>query len=111
MKFDDKRIEQLLEQFGTAPIVKTFGMRLSFHNLDQIGLFGAVVDLPYNEKLNHFEGGIHGGVYCTIIDTAAWFTSAACTPLSTWVATSDLNIRFLALRMKCCSVIFVFFQS
>lgn len=65
-------------------------MRLSY-NEDG----GAIVDLPYNPNLDHALGGIHGGVYATMLDTAGWFTAAAVTDVSQWVATSDLTVHLL----------------
>ena len=64
-------------------------------NLENENELEARIDLPYNPSLDHALGGIHGGIYSTMIDNAAWFVSAAISPLSTWVATSDLSIRLL----------------
>ena len=55
----------------------------------------AVVDLPYNPNLDHGLGGIHGGVYATMLDTAGWFTSAATREVSSWMTTSEMSIHFL----------------
>jgi uncharacterized protein (TIGR00369 family) len=40
-------------------------------------------------------GGVHGGVYMTLLDTAAWFTAAAAHEESCWVATSELTVHLL----------------
>jgi uncharacterized protein (TIGR00369 family) len=86
------RIEQLQTLFRErARIARTFGMRLSFTEQGN-----AVVELPYNPALDHGLGGIHGGVYCTLLDTAGWFTAAARHDLSTWVATGELSVHLLA---------------
>ncbi|MHA1984232.1 MAG: PaaI family thioesterase [Candidatus Hodarchaeales archaeon] len=96
MNIDENRMNQLLDLFNNrAPIAKTFGMKLSFNESADKNLVQARIDLPYNKNLDHALGGIHGGVYCTMLDNAAWFTGAINSPLSTWVATSDLNIRLL----------------
>jgi uncharacterized protein (TIGR00369 family) len=88
---DSARTRELLHLFGDfAPIVRTFGMRLSYTDDDR-----AVVDLPYNPNLDHGQGGIHGGVYATLLDTAGWFTAAAAHPEGTWVATSELSLHLL----------------
>ncbi|MHA1992153.1 MAG: PaaI family thioesterase [Candidatus Hodarchaeales archaeon] len=101
MKVDENRMNQLLDLFNNrAPIAKTFGMKLSFNETDDENSVHARIDLPYNQNLDHALGGIHGGVYCTMLDNAAWFTSAVNSPLSTWVATSDLNIRLLEAVSK-----------
>ncbi len=96
MDLIQERVNQLLDLFNNrAPIAKTFGMILSYKNVDTENNLEARIDLPYNPSLDHALGGIHGGIYSTMIDNAAWFVSAAISPLSTWVATSDLSIRLL----------------
>ncbi|RLC75238.1 MAG: thioesterase [Chloroflexi bacterium] len=88
---NSERIEELLRLFNEmAPIARTFGMRLSYTDEGN-----AVVDLPYNPDLDHALGGVHGGIYATMLDTASWFTAAAAHDLSCWVATSELTIHFL----------------
>jgi uncharacterized protein (TIGR00369 family) len=87
-----QRIAELLHTFNeVAPIARTLGMRLSYNEEGQ-----AIVDLPYNPGLDHALGGIHGGVYGTMLDTAGWFTAAAAHDQSCWLATSEMSIHFLA---------------
>ena len=86
-----ERIEELLRMFNeNAPIARYFGMKLSF--TDEVS---AIIDLPYNPKLDHPFGGIHGGVYATMLDSAGWFTAAAAHDVSCWIATSELSVHFL----------------
>jgi uncharacterized protein (TIGR00369 family) len=86
-----ERIDELLHIFNhVASIARTFGMRLSFDEQGQ-----AVVDLPYNPGLDHALGGIHGGVYATMLDTAGWFTSAAAHDEQCWLATAEMSVHFL----------------
>lgn len=86
-----KRTDELVRLFrDRAPIARTFGMQLSYNKEG-----GAVVDLPYNPNLDHALGGIHGGVYATMLDTAGWFTAAATTDRSCWVATSEFTVHLL----------------
>ena len=86
-----KRIEELTQLFQErAPIARYFGMRLSYNDAG-----GAVVDLPYNPNLDHALGGVHGGVYATMLDCAGWFTAAATTDRSCWVATSEFTVHLL----------------
>ncbi|HEC23176.1 MAG TPA: PaaI family thioesterase [Chloroflexi bacterium] len=88
---NDQRIRELLDMFNRrAPIARSFGMRLSFNGEGQ-----AIIDLPYNPDLNHALEGIHGGVYMTLLDSAAWFTAAAAHEESCWLATSELTVHFL----------------
>jgi len=60
-----ERIEELLHLFHEAPIARYFGMTLSYTEEGN-----AVVDLPYNPDLDHGGGGIHGGVYAAMLDSA-----------------------------------------
>jgi uncharacterized protein (TIGR00369 family) len=83
-----KRQDELVALFARAPIKKTFGMTLHY---DEDGR--AVFDMPYNPRLDHFLGGIHGGVISTLLDNAGWFTAAALS--DNWVATAELHVRLL----------------
>lgn len=90
------RREELLRFFNEiAPIAKTFGMCLSYTEDDR-----AVVDLPYNPGLDHAMGGVHGGIYATLLDTAGWFTAAVAHGESTWIATAEMSIHFLKPSAK-----------
>ncbi|MDY7042216.1 MAG: PaaI family thioesterase [Chloroflexota bacterium] len=86
-----ERIEELLRMFNeTARIARHLGMTLSF--TDEAN---AVIDLPYNPNLDHALGGIHGGVYATMLDSAGWFAAAAAHDEPCWIATSEVSIHFL----------------
>jgi uncharacterized protein (TIGR00369 family) len=87
-----KRIEELLHMFNRlAPIARTLGMTLSYNKEGQ-----AIIDLPYNPGLDHAQGGVHGGVYATLLDSAGWFTAAAAHDVDCWLATSEMSVHFLA---------------
>lgn len=83
----------MMALFKTAPIRVTFGMELSYDDAGR-----AIFEMPYNPTLDHFMGGIHGGVIATLLDNAGWFTAAAL--YDTWVATSDLNVKLLQPAAK-----------
>jgi uncharacterized protein (TIGR00369 family) len=86
-----ERIAELHHMFNeVAPIARAFGMRLSYNKDGQ-----AIVDLPYNPDLDHALGGVHGGVYATLLDTAGWFTAAAAHDVDCWLATAEMSIHFL----------------
>ncbi|MFC2075343.1 PaaI family thioesterase [Bdellovibrionota bacterium] len=86
----ESRKQELLKLFNEiAPIAKLFGMTLSYDK------DSAVLDLPYNPNLDHALGGVHGGIYATMLDNAGWFTAAAAVKDSVWVATTELSIHFL----------------
>jgi uncharacterized protein (TIGR00369 family) len=78
---------RLTAMYEHAALGRHFGMRLHFED-DH-----AVVELPYRPHLDHALGGIHGGVFATLIDTAAWFTAAVHYP--TWIATIEFHTRLL----------------
>jgi uncharacterized protein (TIGR00369 family) len=91
-----RRMKELMVLFNyNAPIGKHFGMRLSY-KVDG----SAVIDMPYNPGLDNLIGGIHGGVYATMLDNAGWFTAAALHEIGAWVATSELSVRFLGPAVK-----------
>lgn len=73
-----------------CPIARTFGMKLSFNQAHN-----AIVSLPYNPDLDHSLGGIHGGIYATLLDTAGWFTAAIAHDIDCWVATSEMSMHLL----------------
>jgi uncharacterized protein (TIGR00369 family) len=85
------RIAELLRMFKGVPIARFFGMSLSYTDEGN-----AVVDLPYNPNLDHGLGGVHGGVYATMLDTAGWFTAAAAHDVPCWMATAEMSVHFLA---------------
>ena len=88
---NDHNLTELLRIFNEdAPLARYFGMTLSFTKDGN-----AQISLPYNPNLNHAMGGIHGGVYATMLDNAGWFTVAANLDTLCWVATSELSVRFL----------------
>jgi uncharacterized protein (TIGR00369 family) len=85
------RMDEYIRNFHEiTPIARYFGMKLSF-NHD----YSAVVELPYNPGLDHSLGGIHGGVYATLLDTAGWFTAAMAHDIDCWVATAEMSMHLL----------------
>jgi uncharacterized protein (TIGR00369 family) len=91
MGMTERRLDELRHIFNeVAPISATVGMTLSYNDDGQ-----AIVDLPYNPGLDHALGGIHGGVYATMLDTAGWFTCAAAHDVDCWLATAEMSIHFL----------------
>jgi uncharacterized protein (TIGR00369 family) len=85
-----ERIGELVYLFERAPIAHYLGMKLSF---DDQG--NAIVELPHNPNLDHPLGGVHGGVYATLLDTAGWYTAAAGHDPGSWLATAEMSIHFL----------------
>ncbi len=85
-----RRNEELKKLFNErAPIAAFFGMTLDFDEENR-----ALITLPYNPSLDHAMKGIHGGVYMTLLDSAAWFTAAASRDDECWIATSEMAVHF-----------------
>lgn len=84
-----ERASALVELFAHADLARRMGMTLRFD--DELR---AVVELPYGPHLDHALGQVHGGVFATLVDTAAWFTAAA--RYDTWLATIEFETRLLA---------------
>ena len=64
------RLAELQRSFHErARIARTLGLRLSFTEDRR-----AVVEMRYNPDYDHALGGVHGGIYMTLLDSAAWFT-------------------------------------
>ncbi len=74
------------------PIVKHFGMELSFDD------DSAIITLPYNPNLDHGEGAIHGGAIATLLDNAGFFTSALAA--DEIVTTSEMSFHLLRPSRK-----------
>jgi uncharacterized protein (TIGR00369 family) len=83
-----KRQDFLIKMVQRAPIIQTFGMKLSYDELGQ-----AVWEMPHNSKFDHAAGGIHGGVFATMLDNAGWFTVAP--HFENWISTIEYQTRLL----------------
>ena len=88
LKMLRQRGEQLVRNFNRAPIKTTTGMTIAFNDDAQ-----AVFELPFDIRLCHGMGDVHGGILALMLDNAGWFTVAV--HYDTWVATTDLHIRLL----------------
>ncbi len=83
----EERLERLMELYRHALLGGHLGMRLHFED------GRAVVNLPWADYLAHGMGGVHGGIFGTLIDTAAWFTAAA--HYDAWISTIEYHTRLL----------------
>lgn len=88
--------QRLLQMFnGSSRLGALLGIKLSFDEQDH-----AVLELPYNPRLDHSRGGTHGGVIATLLDNAGWFTCAAAHPGDGWVATTELTVHLLRPALR-----------
>jgi len=74
--------------FARAPLAIHLGMTLRYDD-DLRG----IIDQPHAAHLDHALGQVHGGVFATLIDNAAWFTAAVW--YETWISTVDFSVRLL----------------
>jgi uncharacterized protein (TIGR00369 family) len=84
----NSRRNHIIKLASNAPIVRTYGMSLSY---DAEGR--AVWEMPYNSNFDHAAGGIHGGVFATLLDNAGWFTVAPY--FENWISTIEYETRLL----------------
>jgi uncharacterized protein (TIGR00369 family) len=84
----DARAALLVDLFERAPLGEHLGMALGFDDR-----LRSVVDLPPGRHLHHPLHQVHGGVFGTLVDTAAWF--AAAIHYDTWIATVEYHTRLL----------------
>jgi len=85
---DSERADRMVALFSRAPLPQHLGMTLSFDD-DLV----ALVEVPHAPFLDHGMGQVHGGIFATLIDTAAWFTAAV--HYDTWISTVDFDVRLL----------------
>ena len=83
----EERLQRLVEMYRHASLGGHLGMHLRFED------GRAVIDLPWGPHLTHSMGGVHGGVFGTLIDSTAWFTAAA--HYDAWIATIEFHTRLL----------------
>lgn len=83
-----ERQGKLINVIHEVPIIKNMGMHLSYNEKDE-----AVWDMPYNQNFDHGLGGVHGGIFATLLDNAGWFTVAP--RYDYWITTVEFQIRLL----------------
>lgn len=86
------RIAELQSYFnsGHARIAQTMRLTLTFDDDRH-----AIITMPYQPEYDNGVEHIHGGIYMTLLDSAAWFAAAAQHDDSIWVATSELTVHLL----------------
>lgn len=88
MLTDKEFSKKLQNMFHQAPIAKSMGITMEYNQNGQ-----AIFHMPYNSNFDHALGGVHGGVYATLLDNAGWFTAAL--RYSTWIVTVEFSTRLL----------------
>ena len=81
----------LRERLLAIPIFDALQLRIG-----SIAEGRATVSAPYNSKYDGVFASMHGGLLMTLADTAACVAILSLTGASARIATTDMNIRFLA---------------
>lgn len=80
---------KLIEMYEISPFAKMLGIEISYDENNHSHL-----NLPFKTELTHENGGVHGGVFATLLDDAGWFASAVLHE-GVWVTTSEFKVHLL----------------
>jgi len=90
-ELNPEHLKAVIIAINNAPFFKHLSM-----NVTEIGVGYSVVTLDVgNEHMNPF-GGLHGGVYASAIDTAAYWSAYCELPEENGLITIDIKVDFLA---------------
>ena len=90
-ELNPEHLKAVIIAINNAPFFKHLSMSVT-----EIGVGCSVVTLDVgNEHMNPF-GGIHGGVYASAIDTAAYWSAYCDVPEENGLITIDVKVDFLA---------------
>ncbi len=84
-------LEALMAAINQAPYFRLLSM-----TVEELGLGFSVVAVDIDTKHNHPFGGVHGGVYCSAIDTAAFWAAYGEADEEAGLITLDVNVNILA---------------
>jgi len=90
-KLNPAHIDALLPAINQAPYFRLLSM-----SIKEIGMGFCVVEVEIENKHYHPFGGVHGGLYCSAIDTAAFWSAYAEVDESAGLLTIDVNVNILA---------------
>jgi uncharacterized protein (TIGR00369 family) len=90
-ELNPEHLKAVIIAINNAPFFKHLSM-----NVTEIGVGYSVVTLDVgNEHMNPF-GGLHGGVYASAIDTAAYWSAYCELPEENGLITIDIKVDFLS---------------
>ncbi len=85
-------VERLVQAINAAPYFQLLSMRVR-----ELGLGYAVVEIDASEKHLNPLGGVHGGLFSSVIDSAAsWALFYGIEDESAGLTSVDLNLRYLS---------------
>ena len=88
---DEKLATEITRRANAIPIVKTLGLRLEAFDAGTCRMRA-----PYDRRYDGVFESFHGGILMTVADSAACFAILTRTGPDERMATTDMNIRFLA---------------
>jgi uncharacterized protein (TIGR00369 family) len=90
-KLNPAHVESLISFINNGPFFKHLSMVIK-----DIGIGYSLVEVDIENKHNHPFGGVHGGVYCSAIDTAAAWSTYCEVDENIALITLDVNVNILA---------------
>ena len=86
-----KHLKAVIDAINNGPFFKHMSMKVM-----EIGVGSSVVRMKIGKKLMNPFGGLHGGVYASAIDTAAYWSAYCDLPEENGLVSIDLKVDFLA---------------
>lgn len=84
-------IEEVIQLINRGPFFEHLSMRVL-----ELGPAHSLVEMEVGRKHLTPFGGLHGGAYASVIDTAAYWSAYADLPEGAGLTTLDLRVDFLA---------------
>jgi uncharacterized protein (TIGR00369 family) len=84
-------IRAVIKAINTGPFFKHLSIRVT-----EIGVGYSAVVMEIGKKHMNPFGGLHGGVYASVIDTAAYWSAYCDLPEENGLVSIDLKVDFLA---------------
>jgi uncharacterized protein (TIGR00369 family) len=89
-KINPDHIEAVIKEINQAPYFRLLSITIS-----ELGLGYANLNCSINEKHHHPFQGVHGGVFCSVIDTAAFWAAYCEADENRGLITLDVNTNIL----------------
>lgn len=91
LELNPEHLRAVIDVINIGPFFHHMSMRVT-----ELGIGYSVVEVDIcREHMNPF-GGLHGGVYATAIDTAAYWSAYCDLPEDTGLVSMDIKVDFLA---------------
>lgn len=90
-KLNPEHLKAVIKAVNTGPFFKHLSIRVT-----EIGVGYSVVVMKIGKKHMNPFGGLHGGVYASAIDTAAYWAAYCDLPEENGLVSIDIKVDFLA---------------